>query len=77
VCDDCTLIFTTAEIVLLYDDGRPVPISALDEEHRYRNQQEQRKRVGYHGTRGGRRSYEESARISMKVRVSEPVRRAA
>ena len=74
VCADCSLIFTTVEVPVLYDDGTPVPISALDDEHRYRNRMEQRRRVGYHGTRAGRHSYEESARLIVRVKATRPVR---
>lgn len=77
ICQDCNLIFCTVEVVVMYDDGTPVPLTALDSEHRWYHRQEQRRRVKYHGTRTGRQPYEEPARLSVKVKVSEPVRRAA
>lgn len=77
ICDDCGMIFTTAEVVLLYDDGTPAPLSALDSEHRWYHREEQRRRIKYHGTRGGRKAYVEPARVSIRVRVTHPVREEA
>lgn len=77
ICDDCGLIFCTAEVAVMYEDGRPVPLTALDSEHRWYHRQEQRRRVKYNGTRAGRMPYAEPARLSIRVKVSEPVRRAA
>lgn len=76
-CDDCRLIFCTAEVVLLYDDGTPAPLTALDTEHRWYHRKEQRSRMGYHGTDMGRKPYTESARIHLRVKVSRPVREEA
>ena len=77
VCDECRLIFTTVEVPLLYDDGDVVPLSAIDSEYRWYHRTEQRKRVKYHGTRTGRLPYVEPARLSVKVRVTRPVRKRA
>ena len=77
VCQDCALIFTTVEVAVLYDDGSTVPLSALDDEVRWANQESQRRRIGFHGTGGGRKPYVEPARLSVHVKASRPVRRAA
>lgn len=74
ICDECRAIFTTVEVPVLYDDGTPVALSALDSEHRWYHRLEQRRRIKYHGTRGGRKPYIEPARISVRVRVTDPVR---
>lgn len=77
VCEDCRLIFTTVEVPVLYQDGRCVPLTALDSELRWYNREEQRRRVGYHHGAGGRRPYATPARLNVRVKVTEPRRAAA
>lgn len=72
VCQDCRTIFTTAEVVLLYDDGEPVPISALDGSLRAFNRNKLREMRGYHATTSGRRPIVRSAQLSIRVRVQRP-----
>lgn len=74
VCDECGLIFTTVEVAVLYDDGSPVALTALDSEFRWYHREEQRRRVKYHGTLTGKKPYIEPARLTVRVRVTDPVR---
>ena len=77
ICADCGQIFTTVEIALTYPDGSAVPLTALDSEHRWYHREEQRRRIKYHGTAGGRRPYVEPARLRVSVKVTEPIREDA
>jgi len=77
ICTECQTIFCTVEVPVLYDDGSPVSITALDSELRWYHRQEQRRRIKYWGGAGGRKPYEQSAQLSVRVRVTQPVRRAA
>lgn len=74
VCVDCRLIFCTVETVLLYEDGSPVPFSALVQDNLIANRRNQRRRVGYHAMKSGRRPYIQPARVRVRVSVSRPVR---
>lgn len=77
VCQDCGQMFTTVEVALLYADGRPVPLPAVDSEYRLMQRDGQRKRIGYHGLNGaGRKPYEKPARIRVRISVSDPERAA-
>ena len=74
VCDECGLIFTTVEVAVLYDDGSPVALTTLDSEYRWYHREEQRRRRKYHGTRTGRKPYIQPARLTIRIRVSDPSR---
>ncbi len=76
-CMDCDLYFTTVEVPVMYEDGSPVPISALSGDFRVYNQLRQHDVRGFHGGVGGRRAYSESARLSVQVKVRRPVREPA
>ena len=74
VCQECSQIFTTVEVPVLYRDGSPVPLSALDGEIRWLNVESMRRRRGYQGGMGGRQPYERGASLRVSVSVSEPKR---
>lgn len=74
ICEECRLIFTTVEVPILYENGSPVPLVALDSDYRRRKRQGGRLRVGYHGTQAGRHPYARSAQLDVSVTVREPQR---
>lgn len=74
VCEECRLIFTTVEVPVLYADGAPVPLVALDSDYRRRQRRGGRLRVGYHGTHAGRKPYARSAQLAVSVTVKDPQR---
>ena len=77
ICQECGLIFCTVEVPVLYADGSPAPLTALDTEHRWYHREDQRKRVGWHGLATGRQPYAEPARIRIRMTVTPPVREVA
>ena len=77
LCAECGQIFTTVETPVLYADGSPVPLSALDGEIRWRNVEAMRLRRGYHGGIGGRKPFERGAQLRVRVTVVDPARERA
>lgn len=74
ICDECRFMFVTAEVPLLYPDGTPVSLSALDIGYRRMQRRVRHRQVAYYGTKMGRKPILRSAQPHITVRIVPPRR---